>query len=171
MSRNSSIRMRVILPGLLCCFFLTEMPARGAEFLGVPVGDKLAQVEVSADGRMAKASLPVMADKDVIIVVTGSFIYSGRRRPPGEQDAKYRFRGRFGYGSDKVCLPCDDKRNARLSFQIDGDYHEPVKEDSASHTYVYRWKVPANGEVTFKIADEDYADNSGGLEASIFKLP
>ena len=149
---------------------LTAIPCNAADFLGVAVGDKLAQVGVSGFGGPAKVSLEGMQGKEVVVVVTGTFIYSGRRKPPGEQDAKYRFGGR--YGSGKACLPCEDKKNARLSFQIDGDYREPMKEDFASHTYVYTWKVAPNGEITFKVADEDYADNSGDeLKATIFKQP
>jgi len=150
--------------------FVTANSARAAEYLGVPVGEKLAQVGVSGFGAPAKVSLEGMQGKEVVIVATGTFIYSGRRKPPGEQDAKYRFGGRYGTG--KACLPCEDKKNARLSFQIDGDYREPMKEDFASHTYVYTWKVAPNSEITFKVGDEDYADNSGDeLKATIFKQP
>ena len=152
----------------LIWFSLPVAPVDAAEFLGIPVGERLTQLEVSSIGAAAKTSLQGMADKEVIIVVKGSFIYSGRR-PPGEQDAKYRFGGR--YGSDKVCLPCEDKTKASVSFQIDGDYREPMKEDFPSHTYVYVWKVPSNGEITFKIADDNYTDNRGGLEVSVFRQP
>ncbi len=164
-------RMPVLLwlgAGLLGILF-TATPSNAADFLGVSAGDRLAQVEVSGSGSAAKVSLDGMQGKEVFILVTGAFIYSGRRRPPGEQDAKYRFGGR--YGTEKACLPCEDKKNARLSFQIDGDYREPMKEDFASHTYVYTWKVAPNGEITFKVADEDYADNAGELKVTIFKQP
>ena len=165
-------RMRMLLRlgvGLLgMC--LTAIPGDAADYLGVAVGDKLAQVGVSGFGGPAKVLLEGMQGKEVVVVVTGTFIYSGRRKPPGEQDAKYRFGGRYGTG--KACLPCEDKKDARLSFQIDGDYREPMKEEFASHTYVYTRKVAPNGEIMFKVADEDYTDNSGDeLKVTIFKQP
>jgi len=46
------------------------------------------------------------------------------------------------------------------------------KEDFGSHTYDYTWKVGLSSEITSKVAEEDYADNSSGeRKATIFKPP
>lgn len=72
--------------------------------------------------------------------------------PFGEQDAKCRFSGR--YGNDGVCLQCEDRRIAQLSFEIDGVYRETAREDFVPRTYGYKWKIAANVQVTLRIRED-----------------
>ncbi|MDR7519703.1 MAG: hypothetical protein QN131_13850 [Armatimonadota bacterium] len=107
------------------------------------------------------------AGQEVVVVVRGQFVYSQRPGfPLGRQDAKYRWGSRH---PDKVCLPCSDPSREDVSFVIDGGYREPTREDFESHTYVYVHRVHESGLIRFQIRDDNYADNMGELQVTIYE--
>jgi hypothetical protein len=142
-------------------------PAVTDEVLGVRVGPKIVEVTVPASGAVRTVSLTKYSGQEVVIVVRGQFVYSQRPGfPLGRQDAKYRWGSRH---PDKVCLPCSDPSREDVSFVIDGKYREPTKEDFASHTYVYLYRVSDSGTIWFQIRDDNYTDNMGELQVTILE--
>lgn len=142
-------------------------PAATEEVLGVRVGPKIAEATVPASGAVRTVPLTRYAGQEVVVVVRGQFIYSQRFGfPPGRQDAKYRWGSRH---PDKVCLPCSDPSREDVSFVIDGGYREPTREDFDTNTYVYAYRVRETGTITFQIRDDNYADNIGELQVTIYE--
>lgn len=140
-----------------------------SELLGVRLGPKLAEQTVPASGAVRETALPHHAGQEIIIVVQGTFVYSQRPGfPLGQQDAKYRWGSRLSPG-EKVCWPCTDPNAESISFVIDGRYREPMREDFPTHTYVYSHRVPPTGVVSFQIRDDNYSDNQGGLQVTVYE--
>lgn len=146
---------------------VTAQPVTAEEALGVRVGSMIGEVTVSARGEVRTVTLTRYAGQEVVVVVRGQFVYSQRPGfPLGRQDAKYRWGSRH---PDKVCLPCSDPSREDVSFVIDGRYREPTREDFESHTYVYVYRVHGSGMIRFQVRDDDYTDNMGALQVTIYE--
>ena len=102
---------------------------------------------------------------EVIIVVSGTFDYSGT----GRRDALYRWH----IGKNDHISPCETHKTEgrRYAFVIDGECHLPVEKSRSKQLYVYHHKVGEKGTIKFRINDNLTHDNKGELSLRIFAKP
>ena len=144
---------------------VASIPADALTFVGVQVGDLLYDNQIDAVGYSSYTVNQLRPRSDVIVVVTGTFVYSR----DGRQDAHYRWH----LGKNDRHSPCDlhASKGRDYAFLIDDRCWSPAYWDFDKHTYVYFFKIGPSGRMMFKINDNKYGDNRRGLRVRIYTPP
>lgn len=155
------------------CLPPADYEATGDELcIGVVLGPSVSEQRVTATSG-ASVHFEIPDDGCAYVLLTrGSFQFS----PTGYQDAMRRWHEPMG-NTDPACVSCElTSQEAKVSFVIDGQARKPAIECPFHNAYVH---VLDSGIRGFDVAIHDsvfaggnpYADNSGGLTASLHRLP
>lgn len=140
--------------------------------IGAVLGPSVSEQRVTATSGAA-VHFEIPDDGCAYVLLTrGSFQFSAT----GHQDAMRRWHEPMGE-TDPACVSCElTAQEAKVSFVIDGRARRPAVECPFHNAYVHVLERDIRG---FDVAIHDstfasgnpYADNSGGLTASLHRLP